>query len=233
VNYTINNNSGNTGALSGGTAINIKTDNADIAGSPSNGSGTIQGNTIGTSGVAGSGASCSGGCSGIAVNQRHGGTLTANIIGNTIQNVDSHAIFATGGESYTGNAGKLEIVITGNLIRQPAALATVAVEIRSGALTNDTSCVTATIGNSLSAPAGNVWPSTTAGAQNRIEGNWDPTPGGTGNEIFLWERYTNTSFFIPGLSGGAVAHVTARNSITSADGTNVASAGTFTAGSCP
>jgi hypothetical protein len=66
---------------------------------------------------------------------------------------------------------------------------------------------------------------------NRIEGNWDPTAGGSaGNEVFLWRRFTNT-FHLPGFSGDPTAWVTARNSFNSADGTSVfLFGGSFTAG---
>lgn len=234
VDFNVTGNSGATGALSGSNAINIKTDNADLAGAGSIAIGNISSNTIGNNNIS-SGAVCGGGCSGISVHQRHGGTLTANIVGNTIRHVDANGIYITGGSSMSGDGGKLNVVVTGNLIKDPDTVLGVpplnAINIQSGVVNTDSNCVTATIGG-LTNPG--TFPSTTANAMNRIEGNWDPTPAGIGNEIFLWERFAATVFNLPGLSGGAAAWVSARNSITSADGTSVAVSGTFgNAAVCP
>jgi hypothetical protein len=228
-NFTLTNNSGTAGVLSGSNAINIKTDNADLAGTPSVASGTISGNTIGSSAV-GSGAVCGGGCSGIVVAQRDGGTVSVNITGNTIRHTDAQGIQITGGNSYAGNPGKVVATITGNLIKDPDGGVLAGIHVQAGTQSGDTNCLEATIGGTTNP---GVWPSTAANAMNRIEGNWDPTTAPTfsaGNEIFIWRRFTST-LNIPGYTGAAF--VTARNSFNSADGTSVGTSGTISSGSCP
>jgi hypothetical protein len=227
--FTLTNNSGTTGVLSGSNAINIKTDNADLAGTPSVATGTISGNTIG-SGAVGSGATCGGGCSGIVVAQRDGGTVNVNITGNTIRHTDAQGVQITGGNSYVGNAGKVVATITGNLIKDPDGGVLAAIHVQAGTQSGDTNCLEATVGGTTNPGA---WPSTAANAMNRIEGNWDPTTAPTfsaGNEIFIWRRFTST-LNIPGYTGAPF--VTARNSFNSADGTSVGTSGTISSGSCP
>jgi hypothetical protein len=227
-NFTITNNTYSS-KTSGSNAINIKTDNADLAGTPSTATGTISGNTLGTT-VVGSGGNCGGGCSGINVAQRDGGTLTVDIKGNTIRHVDAHGIYLSGGNSYTGNAGKLIATVTGNLIKDPDGQVLAAMHVRSGAMSTDSSCIQATIGGSVNP---GTWPSTTNDTFNRIEGNWAPTPNDVGAEIDLWERYAATSLHIPGWSGSVSAYLSARNSIPSVDGTNITTAGTIGNTGCP
>jgi len=223
VNYSVQNNDGTTGALSGSGAINLKTDNGGTL------TGDVTSNLIG-SGAVGSGAVCGGGCSGLFVNQRQGGSLTANIVGNTIRHVDSSGIFFSGGQDSSFGAGKMNVVITGNLIQDPDGAAPAqAIAGQSGIISGDVNCLAATIGG-LTVPG--AYPSTAADAKNRIVGNWDPTPGSLGNEIFLFRAIATAFFRIPGLVGGSTPWVTARNEITSADGTAVFTSG-VTAGTCP
>jgi hypothetical protein len=229
--FTVTGNTGTTGALSGSNAINVKTDNADLAGAGSVASGTISGNTIGSA-AAGSGASCGGGCSGIMAAQRDGGTMTLNIFNNTIRHVDAQGIQITGGNSFAGNAGKLVATVTGNLIKDPdntvGTLA--AIHVQAGTQSGDTNCMQATIGGTVNPGA---WPSSSANAMNSIEGNWDLTTAPTfsaGNEIFIWRRFTST-LNIPGYTG--TAFVSGRNSFNSSDGSSVGASGTISNGTCP
>jgi hypothetical protein len=223
VTYSVQTNDGATGALSGSGAINIKTDNAGVA------SGDITSNTIGNNNV-GSGAVCGGGCSGLFINQRQGGSLTANIVGNTIRHVDSSGIFFSGGQDSSFGAGKMNVTVTGNLIRDPDGVAPAqAIASVSGVISGDTNCLSATVGG-LTTPGS--YPSTAADAKNQILGNWDPTPGSAGNEIILVRSISTAFLRIQGLVGGATAWVTARNDMPSTDGTDVITSG-VTAGSCP
>ena len=126
--------------------------------------------------------------------QEYGGTVTVDIIGNTIRHVDVHGIRITSGNSYAGNPGKVVTTITGNRISDPDGPVLEAINVHSGKVAADAVCLQATIGGTFNP---GVWPSSTAGAMNRIEGNWDPTPGGIGGEIFVWETGTST-LAVPG-----------------------------------
>ncbi|HEU4887230.1 MAG TPA: hypothetical protein VFV49_05040, partial [Thermoanaerobaculia bacterium] len=227
VNFNVTGNNGSTGALSDSNAINIKTDNADLAGPASNATGTINGNTIGTAAV-GSGAECGGGCSGIQVAQQHGGTVTVDIFGNNIRHVDAHGIRFLSGN---GN-GKLIANVSGNLIQDPdnsPVQTLAAIIVAGGTVGADTVCAQATIGGTINPGA---WPVTATNNMNRILGNWDPTPGSVGNEIFLWETGSST-IAVPGASLPISTFVAGRNSIASADGTSVSTSGNVVAGTCP
>jgi putative cofactor-binding repeat protein len=219
LNTNIENNDMLTGALSGSGAISVKTDGGSEM------TASIRNNRIGNASV-GSGAACGGGCNGIFVNPRQGGFMNLEIVGNIIEHVDSAAIFVQPGEQSGGVYAKADVVITGNLIRNPDGsfpLQAIAMIAGVSAETSGSStCLAATIGGTVNPGA---WPSTTANAMNRVEGNWDPTSGGgAGNEVFTWRRFTNT-FHLPGLSGDPTAWVTTRNSFTSSDGTSVFSLG--------
>jgi uncharacterized repeat protein (TIGR01451 family) len=220
LNYTVQNNTVVTGALSGSGGI--------IAGGTQQHqmSGLIQGNTIGTSGVAGSGAKCGGGCTGITVNSSDisasgGGRHDASIIGNTIQRVDASGIFVVIGRKTSGN-----ITITGNLVREPdnIPVATFAgISVQGGIVPADPCCITATIGGSVT-PAS--YPSTTANAKNRIEGAWDPS--GFQSEIFAQRK--GGTYNLPGLSGAADAFISGNNDIVDNTGPKVTASGTFSNG---
>jgi hypothetical protein len=229
--FAVTGNSGVTGALSGSSAIVVKTDNADLAGPGSVANGSIVGNVIGGAAV-GSGAACGGGCSGISMAQRDGGTMTVSVVGNTVQHVDARGIDISGGNSFTGNAGKLVVTLTGNLIRNPDGGVLAGVHLQSGTQSGDTNCYEANVGGTFTPGS---WPSQTAGAKNRIEGNWDPTGAPTfsaGNEIFVWRRFTST-MNIPGATPSAAAWLTARNSFNSVDGSSVGVSGATATGTCP
>jgi hypothetical protein len=178
---------------------------------------SIRNNRLGN-GTPGSGASCGGGCVGIFINPRQGGFMDVEVIGNTIQNVDSRAISVDVAEASAGVWAKSDIVITGNLIRLPHdANVLQAVNLQSGiGEASEATCLAATIGGTVVPGA---WPSTAANAQNRIEGDWASTI--TGNELRI-RRRTGTTFHIPGLVGDPLTWLTARNSIPSANGTNIA-----------
>jgi putative cofactor-binding repeat protein len=215
LNTTIEDNDTATGGFSVSGAMAVKTDGA------SNMTGVIRNNRIGNAAV-GSGGTCGGACNGLFINPRQGGFMDLEVVGNTIEHVDGSGIFVQPGEQSGGIYAKADIVITGNLIRNPDGAAPLqAITLVAGVSSdpaNSTTCLAATVGGTVNPGA---WPSTTANAMNRIEGNWDPTAGGgAGNEMFFWRRFTST-FHLPGFSGDPTAWVTARNSFTSADGTSV------------
>ncbi len=205
VNYSVQTNDGTTGALSGSGAINVKTDGGASA------SGDITGNLIGSAAV-GSGAACGGGCSGIFVNQRNGGVLTTNIIGNIIRHVDSSGIYVSGGQDSGFGAGRVNAVVTGNLIQDPDGVAPAqAIAVQSGIISGDANCFGLTLGGTV-VPGG--YPSTTANAKNRIVGSWDPPPGSTGTEVILYRAFATAALRIPGYDGSGATWVNARNEIT-------------------
>ena len=139
VTYSVQGDDGTTGVVSGSGAINLKTDNGGTL------TGDVTSNLIGN-GAVGSGAVCGGGCSGL-INQRQGGSLTANIVGNTIRHVDSSAIFFSGGQDSGFGAGKMNVVITGNLIQDPDGAAPAqAIAGLSGIISGDANCVAANPG---------------------------------------------------------------------------------------
>jgi VCBS repeat-containing protein len=217
--YTIENNTVTTGALSSSAAI------VATATQQHNLDGIIRGNTVGTSGVPGSGAVCGGGCNGITVDHQGSGAGShdVQIIGNTVQRVDSSGIRAL-----ILGAAKGNIVITGNLVREPDGATFSAIYVQGGTAAASTSCVTATIGGTVT-PGG--YPSQTPDARNQIIGAWDPL--GFQSEIFVWRK--GGTFNIPGLVGAADAWIGARNDIGDATGPDVTISGTpfGSAASCP
>ncbi len=108
---------------------------------------TFTGNTIGTSGVAGSGAACGGGCAGLAVFALGGGTMNALIDNNVIRQVDFIGIRARA----SNGTGAMNLTITNNSIAEPVAGATNGINVQSGLLSADTNATCASItGNTVS-----------------------------------------------------------------------------------
>jgi hypothetical protein len=166
---------------------------------PSSGrvSGSIVNNTIGRTGVAGSGAHC-GSCNGIAVWAVGDGRLGADISGNTIRQVDGAAIRVGAGD---GNA-EVDVAITGNRIEEPGSPPPPsAVRVQSGTSGTDHTVICATIGGA-------------GAAANQISGGW-----ATGIEIV--NRFPGSVFRIAGYRGdgknlaAVAAHVSAANHGTS------------------
>jgi hypothetical protein len=217
LNTTIQNNDAVAGALSGSGAISVKTDGNSTM------TASILGNRIGNAAV-GSGAECGGACNGIFINPRQGGFMDLEIIGNVIEHVDARAISVDAGEVSGGVWGKADVVITGNLIRNPdGAITLQAINLTSGiGEANEAACLAATVGGAVNPGA---WPSTTPGAMNRIEGDWATSITGTELRIRRHNGGAGSAniFHLPGFGGGdPVAFLTGRNSITSGNGTNVA-----------
>lgn len=138
---------GNTAERNTSPAISISA-NLSSSGSAS---GTIAGNTIGRSGVAGSGAKC-GSCSGIFIAAAHAGKVLATIRDNTIQQVDGWGV-----RVQARGAAAVSAVIRGNAIREPhGAEALNAIGVQSGTRPTDPTRVCVDISG------------------NRIGGMWDP-----------------------------------------------------------
>ena len=80
--------------------------------------GTIDGNTIGVSGVANSGSSAG---SGIFMTMVGGGSHTTAVTNNVIRQYFNHGIFMQAGNASTGGNGTLNATVTGNTISQPGS----------------------------------------------------------------------------------------------------------------
>ncbi|MFP5246000.1 MAG: hypothetical protein ACLGH0_04855, partial [Thermoanaerobaculia bacterium] len=152
----------------------------------------ITGNTIGTSGVPGSGATC-GNCIGIQVVALGSNVMNAQISNNTIRQITGSGIIARAGEG----TGSLNATITNNLIEQPFGTPTVpGMQVQSGSLSADTNAVCA-----------------------GITGN---TVTGYTTHIFVRNVAAGTTFSLPGYAGlgtdtTAVANfLKANNNITTA-----------------
>jgi hypothetical protein len=182
----------------------------------------IQGNTIGTSGVAGSACNRAvtlGGCDGMTIDKDGAGSLSLRIQGNTIQQVETNGINLTTTQSNTLNAS-----IIGNTIREPGF---------TGAGANSQ-------GNALLFNVGPNSGSTTtaclniggAGAQNVISDTasktWDIN--GSTAAIFLNTK-NGTTTRLPGMAGSGAAaaqtFITGNNTFTLVGGANPVLAQTF------
>jgi hypothetical protein len=141
--------------------------------------GTISGNDIGRSGEAGSGATC-GRCIGMVLTSNLKGQHSADVKGNTIQQIDGAAIRAV-----SGDAGDLRLSIQGNILREPIPGAdTAAIEIQAGTSKKDTASVCVDIGG-------------TAATANVISGKWSPA----NPPITLWNRFPGTAVKLAGFRG--------------------------------
>ena len=111
--------------------------------------GMIADNTIGVSGVAGSGSKC-GTCSGIAVLATRGGTLETAVRGNTIRQVDGYGIRVN-----ARGTANVAVIITENTIAEPHGADVLnAIALQAGAVKADTARLCADV------------------SANRISGAW-------------------------------------------------------------
>ncbi|HEX8155377.1 MAG TPA: hypothetical protein VF698_19745, partial [Thermoanaerobaculia bacterium] len=139
-------------------------------------SGTITGNTIGESGKPGSGARC-GGCAGIALHAPKAGRFEADVTGNTIQQVDGSAIYASG-----GGVATMRLVLARNTIREPfgdAPLSAIMLDAATSA--KDTLRLCADV------------------LDNAISGAWDPQ--GERAAILMMLNSTAMRVSLPGFTG--------------------------------
>ncbi|MGH9931621.1 MAG: beta strand repeat-containing protein, partial [Pyrinomonadaceae bacterium] len=192
---------------SGGNAINI---NLAL---PSTGilQGTISGNTVGTAGVAGSGAGGTG--HGIRIVSNGSGQIRTNITNNTIREV----IFGGGINILTRDGSSdINATVTGNTVSPNNVNADTAIIATSGATATDSGDMCADIGG--------------AGAlSNNVSNN--NTPGL--DEVRVRQRFL-TTLRLPGYGGGATdtaaiaAFLAGRNNVNG--GTTSAGAGTYGGG---
>jgi hypothetical protein len=154
---------------------------------------TITGNTVGTSGVPNSGATCGGGCNGINVTVSGTNVFNLLISNNSIHQVDAIGIRVIANQG----SSALNSTITNNVIDQPVAGALFGINVQSGSLTADTTAVCAGI-------TGNV-----------VSGGW-------ATDIFVRNVSAGSTFSLPGYAGlstdtTAVANfLIANNTITTA-----------------
>jgi VCBS repeat-containing protein len=226
---TIDSNTWTSGVNQAGGPISLKTDGGGDM------TATVTSNTLGTAGVvfSGSPASC-GNCVGMFINPRFSTNSTITVKGNTIQGMNGSAIYVQPGEDTSYN---VNTVITGNLIREPSTTTAVALDLRNGVsgapVEGAGGCHAIVLGGSVTPGA---WPSQTANAKNRIEGDWGT--GTTNNEVILLQT-DSSSLRLVGYPGtGVPAYVQSQNSITSTltngSGFNVTSVGTIAGGTgCP
>ncbi|HEX6190396.1 MAG TPA: Ig-like domain-containing protein, partial [Pyrinomonadaceae bacterium] len=171
--------------------------------------GIIQGNTIGTNGVAASGcATALGGCDGMTIDKALTGNLSLRIEGNTIQQINTNGIALGGANS----GGSINASIINNTIRQPSNSAPAnsqgnAIYLNMGTVNPSafTACLNVT-GNSISDTASKTWD---------INGSF----------AAIYVRARNTATVrIPGAAAGTAAaadtHITNNNTFTNNFGYN-------------
>ena len=171
--------------------------------------GIIQGNTIGTTGVAASGcATALGGCDGMTIDQDNSGALSLRIQSNVIQEINTNGIAL-----HSNITNNLNASITSNTIREPSNTAAInsqgnafllGVGTSSGSVSGSTACVVFT-GNTIQDTASKTWDINGSGAAvfsstqhnsvTRLPGAWGS--GTAAATTFL----TNNNTY--NLSGGA------------------------------
>ena len=170
VRFDISNNTMN-GTIQGG-AINI---NEGVGNG--NWQGRVSSNTIGTTGVAGSGASQS---SGIRVENHSKGTLTVSVLSNTMRQWSSAGLNLQAGDTTATGLGQgpLNVTVTGNTILEPTAGANHGIHLNAGVQIGNNNQVCADFLN------------------NNSEGN----PANTGFDYRLRQRML-TTVRLPGYTG--------------------------------
>jgi hypothetical protein len=154
---------------------------------------TVTGNTIGTSGVANSGSTCGGGCTGMSFTISGSNVANLLISNNSVYQVDSIGI------RVLTNSGSSQVntTVTNNLVDQPVAGANFGINVQSGSLAADTTAVCAGI------------------TGNTVSGGWS-------TDIFVRNTSAGSTFSLPGYAGlstdtTAVAnYLIANNTITTA-----------------
>jgi hypothetical protein len=189
--------------------------------------GTVNGNQIGTAGVANSGSAQG---SAIVVDIVGGGSHTSTITNNTIRQFTNYGILAQSGNTTAGGGqGYMTLTIRGNNIAQPspasasALFPTSGIRVVTGTNAGDTSKNCVVLGG------------TVASEKNVVTG----TGTNGGSDLRLFERFT-TILGVPGYAGASNdnaamdAFLTARNTLTTVSATNnVAAGGPGFSGTCP
>jgi hypothetical protein len=141
--------------------------------------GALVRNVIGIAGKAASGASCGGGCAGIALSSNGRGTSSAVLSNNTLQQVDAGIRVRSGGSS------ELRVDLIGNTVREPAvANAAPAILLQAGTRPNDVARLCAAVGGD-------------GASANVIAGSWN----GGGAAIEIVQPFPRASLSIAGYAG--------------------------------
>jgi hypothetical protein len=154
---------------------------------------TVTGNTVGTSGVPNSGATCGGGCNGINISASGTNVFNLLISNNAVHQVDAIGIRVIANQGSTA----LNSTITNNVVDQPVAGALFGINVQSGTLAADTTAVCAGI------------------TGNTVTGAWS-------TDVFVRNVSAGSTFSLPGYAGlttdtTAVANfIKANNTITTA-----------------
>jgi len=117
------------------------------AGAPGAVDATVTGNSVGTLGVPGSGASCGGGCNGIQVVAAGSNTFNLLLSANTVRQIDNTGIRVIAQQG----SSTLNATVTNNIVDDPSLPdASIGIQVQSGALSADTTAVCASItGNTV------------------------------------------------------------------------------------
>jgi VCBS repeat-containing protein len=158
-------------------------------------SGTIVGNSIGTTGVPLSGCSVVG-CFGIDLSGNGTGSLAATVTNNIIKNFDGRGI---SGSAQSGS-NSMSLSIKSNTVSEPSAAAFNGIFVQSGALTTDSTSVCADI------------------ASNTISGTYSSTL------IRVRNRFPATTFRLPGYAGAGNSTAAVATFLSSQNGGASASA---------
>jgi len=185
--YDISNNS-SSGSVSPGISV--------FKGGGSTGavSGRVVGNTIGISGVPGSGCAVS--CEAIAMNANGSGNYIALVTNNIVRNFATRAIGSSISNQVVGN-----LSITNNVISEPGPSASNGIFVQSGGLSTDTSSVCADIKTNTITGA---YSTRAILVRNRFPGTTFRLPGyaGAGNDVAAVQA------FLSGQNGGVTVLAT-------------------------
>ncbi len=105
--------------------------------------GHVDGNTIGTAGVVGSGSTQA---SGIAIIHVGGGAYTVGVTNNTVRRYNDRGIFVQVGDNTSGGQGTVNATITGNTVAEPDSFALHGLHLNIGTTAGDAMSLCATIG---------------------------------------------------------------------------------------
>jgi len=164
--------------------------------------GTISGNTIGTTGVIGSACAVAAICDAIDLRSfGASGTLGVTMTGNAIHGVEGGALNAQA----SSGANSLQLKVSSNTFTDPDPASTGnAILVQSGALSTDTTSVCADI------------------FSNTILGLWDLN--GSGTAIRVRNRFAGTTFRLPGYLGAGNSTAQVAAFLTAQNGGALASA---------
>ena len=176
VTYDVSHNALTTGAT--GSSL------AAAKGVPDTGSGgtmvgTINSNTIGTSGVVGSGSQFTG----IFVSALGSGTHTTAVTNNTVLRYNEEGIFLKSNDSLTGGNAVLNATVTGNITSEPDSLAFAGLWVLAGSGSGtETHTVNVVLGNITATPVAGTPPGT-----GSVQNDFTLGDPANGTDVFLQE----------------------------------------------